>query len=94
MRRRRRPVSRLAHSRPPPGGKTSHANRLLAALPPDDYARIAPLFEHVALKLKQIIHRAGDPVSHIYFPGSGFCSVLSVLEDGRWSRLRRLAAKG
>src|SRR5690349_9887032 len=83
MRTRRRPVSRPASSRPPPRGAPSGANRLLAALPSDDYARIAPLFDHISLKLKQIIHRAGDPVRHIYFPGSGFCSVLSVLEDGK-----------
>ena len=94
MRTRRRPVSRTASSRPPPRGTPSGANRLLAALPSDDYARIAPLFDHVSLKLKQIIHRAGDPVRHIYFPGSGFCSVLSVLEDGKMVEVATVGREG
>jgi CRP-like cAMP-binding protein len=94
MRTRRRPVSSLAVSRPPPGRKTPSANRLLAALPADDYARIAPLFDQISLKLKQVIHRAGDPVSHIYFPGSGFCSVLSVLEDGKMVEVATVGREG
>jgi len=94
MRTRRRKVSDLVASRPPPGRATSNANRLLAALPADDYVRVAPLFENVSLKLKQIIHRAGDPVRHVYFPGSGFCSVLSTLDDGRMVEVATVGREG
>jgi CRP-like cAMP-binding protein len=94
MRTRRRQVSDLVVSRPPPARATPNANRLLAALPASDYARLAPLFDEVSLKLKQVIHRSGDPVRHIYFPGSGFCSVLSTLEDGRMVEVATIGREG
>ena len=58
-------------NRPPPG--VNH-NRLLAALPIDDYGRIAPELEVVPLELKHILHKPGERIQHVYFPGSGFCS--------------------
>ena len=73
---KRRPPSA---NRPPP---TDNANLLLAALPADEYKRILPSLDLVPLKLKNIIHRAGDPIEHVYFPGGGFCSMLTVLKDG------------
>ena len=94
MRTRRRPVENLAVSRPSPGRATPNANHLLAALPADDYARLAPLLEDVSLKLKQIIHRSGDPVRHVYFPGNGFCSVLMTLEDGRMVEVATIGREG
>jgi CRP-like cAMP-binding protein len=63
-------------NRPPP------SNHLLAALPPPDFDRLAPALDVVHLKLKQVVHPAGQPVQHVYFPGGGFLSVLTVLEDG------------
>jgi hypothetical protein len=67
-------------NRPPP---TGNPNRLLAALPAADYARILPSLTVVPLKLKDILHKPGDPIRDVYFPGGGFCSMLTVLEG--WS---------
>jgi len=51
-----------------------------AALPPEDYRRLAPAIEVVSLKLKQILHKPGEPLQHVYFPGDGgFLSVVTVL---------------
>ena len=52
-----------ARNRPPP-----IENRLLAALPPADYKRIAILLEVVSLKLKTVLHKPGEPIRHVYFP--------------------------
>jgi len=86
----------MATSRPPPTNRRPQDNRnlLLAALPDDEYHRIAPSLETVPLKLKSVIHRAGDPIEHVYFPGGGFCSVLSVLNDGGMVEVATIGREG
>ena len=44
-------------------------NLLLAALPADEYTRVAKSLDTIPLKLKSVVHRVGDPVEHVYFPG-------------------------
>jgi hypothetical protein len=46
-------------------------NHLLAALGAEDYARIASTLDIVPLKLKDIIHKPGEPIRHVYFPVDG-----------------------
>src|SRR3978361_843024 len=57
-------------------------NRLLASLPPDDLARLWPKLEAVELPLRTILHAAGDPISCVYFPQTGYISMLAYMEDG------------
>jgi CRP-like cAMP-binding protein len=78
-------------NRPPPAG---NANRLLAALPAADYARILPSLTVIPLKLKDILHKPGDPIREVYFPGGGFCSMLTVLEDGRMVEVATIGREG
>ena len=83
--------------RPPPGVKNRPspiANRLLAALPPADYKRIAALLDVVSLKLKRVLHKPGEPIRHVYFPGNGFCSILTVLEDGNMVEVATIGNEG
>lgn len=86
---KRRPVS--SANRPPP---TGNPNRLLAALSADDYQRIAQSLETVPLKLKAVIHRSGDSVAHVYFPGGGFCSMVTVLKDGGMVEIATIGREG
>ena len=85
---KRRPPSA---DRPPP---TGNPNRLLAALPAADYTRILPSLTVVPLKLKDILHEPGEPIRDVYFPGGGFCSLLSVLEDGRMVEIATIGREG
>jgi CRP-like cAMP-binding protein len=78
-------------NRPPP---TGNPNRLLAALPTADYARILPSLTVVPLKLKDILHKPGDPIRDVYFPGGGFCSMLTVLEDGSMVEVATIGREG
>ena len=78
-------------NRPPP---TDNANLLLAALPGDEYKRILPSLDLVPLKLKTLLHRPGDPIEHVYFPGGGFCSVLTVLKDGGMVEVATIGREG
>lgn len=55
-------------------------NLLLAALPPADLARLAPLFESVSVEVGEVMYEAGAPLQHIYFPHDSLISLLGVAE--------------
>jgi CRP-like cAMP-binding protein len=78
-------------NRPPP---TDNPNRLLAALPAADYARIFPSLTVVPLTLKAVLHTPGEPIHDVYFPGGGFCSMLTVLEDGKMVEIATVGREG
>ena len=83
------PKRRLPSSnRPPP------ANNLLAALPADDYARLAPTLGIIPLKLKRFLHKPGEAIDQVYFPGGGFASVVTVLKDGSMVEVATIGREG
>jgi CRP-like cAMP-binding protein len=61
---------------------SSPRNRLLAALPPDTLAALRPRLEPVELALRQILHEPAKPITSIYFPETGWISMLAYMEDG------------
>lgn len=61
-------------------------NRLLAALPRREYNRLLPHLEWVPLALRTVLHEAGQPIKHLYFPTSGMLSLLSD-RDGQGARI-------
>src|SRR5687768_11460696 len=75
-------------NRPPP------ANHLLAALPADDYARLAPTLRNTPLKLKHFLHKPGEAIDQVYFPGGGFVSVVTVLKDGSMVEVATIGREG
>jgi CRP-like cAMP-binding protein len=77
-----------------PSSIRSPSNRLLAALPSADYARLAASLERVALKLKAPIHKPDEAIEHVYFPCGGFCSVLTVLKDGSMVEVATIGREG
>jgi CRP-like cAMP-binding protein len=56
-------------------------NRLLAALPKNEYRRLLPTLELVPLVFGEVIYEPGDLIRHVYFPASGIISLLAVVED-------------
>ena len=70
------------------------SNVLLAALPSEDYDRIAPTLTLIPLNLKAILHKAGEPIQAVYFPGGGFCSVVTVLKDGGMVEVATIGREG
>jgi CRP-like cAMP-binding protein len=82
---------RTSANRPPPSGNPNH---LLAALPAADYTRILPSLTVVPLKLKDTLHKPGDPIRDVYFPGGGFLSMLTVLEDGKMVEIATIGREG
>jgi CRP-like cAMP-binding protein len=57
-------------------------NRLLAALPPDALAALRPQLKPVELDLRQILQEPEKPIEAVYFPETGWVSMLAHLEDG------------
>jgi CRP-like cAMP-binding protein len=70
------------------------ANRLLAALPAEDYGRLQPLLESVPLPLKQTLYKPGEVVDYVYFPIGGFVSVVIVLADGGMVEVATIGNEG
>ena len=67
-----------------PGVSTHVAigNRILAALPREDFARLAPHLTTVRLERDGVVYIAGDQIHYVYFPISGLMSLLSTTETG------------
>ena len=62
--------------------RTPRQNRLLAALPAEDYERLAPHLELVALPREWVVSEPGITPDYAHFPTSSIVSVLSPLQDG------------
>ena len=57
-------------------------NRLLAALPREEYERILPHLGHVSFKLGGVVYESGGRMEHIYFPTTAIISLLYLMENG------------
>ena len=57
-------------------------NRLLAALPREDYARLRPHLEPVTFALGDLVYDSGGPLGSLYFPTTAVVSLLYTMEDG------------
>src|SRR6266550_6375217 len=57
-------------------------NRILAALPDKEYARLLPHLELVSLPLGQVLHKSGDRIKYVYFPNSGVVSFVAHMKEG------------
>src|SRR6266699_6608163 len=97
MAKRRSPHAAATHrpsptmNRPPPAAVQ---NLLLAALPKVDRDRLIPTLDVVPLRLKELLHKPGEHVEYVYFPGGGFCSIVTVLEDGGMVEVATIGREG
>jgi CRP-like cAMP-binding protein len=57
-------------------------NRLLAALPADEYALLAPHLEGFETPHQYLFYEPDKPISHVYFPVSGVGSLLMLAKGG------------
>jgi len=57
------------------------ANRLLAALPREEYERLLPELEQVSLPFAEVLYEPGDLIRHVYFPNDSIVSLLSVVAE-------------
>jgi CRP-like cAMP-binding protein len=57
-------------------------NHLLDALPAEDYARLLPDLELIAMPLAWVVYESGGHMDHVYFPTTSIVSLLYVTESG------------
>ena len=77
-----------------PARRTPKQNRLLAALPAAELARLAPHLERVPLPLAAVIYESGAELGHVYFPASGIVSLLYVMNDGAAAEIAVVGNEG
>ena len=69
--------------RPPPmKNQPRPANKILAALPDEEFAQLQPKLREATFKLGEIVYRAEEPIDYVYFINRGIVSWLATLEDG------------
>jgi len=57
-------------------------NRLLAMLPPADFALLAPHLVETTLDSGALLAEPGQPIKRVYFPHGGLISLLAIVPEG------------
>jgi CRP-like cAMP-binding protein len=69
-------------------------NRLVAALPEEDYKGLLPVLEAVRLPLGMALYESGGAQGYVYFPTSSIVSLLYVLADGSSAEIAVTGCEG
>jgi CRP-like cAMP-binding protein len=69
-------------------------NRILAALPSEEYDRLSPYLQPVSLPLGQILHMPEETIDYVYFPTSSLISLLAMLEGGETVEAGMIGSEG
>ena len=69
-------------------------NRLLAALPPEEFQRWSPMLELVDMPLGEVLYESGLTLTHMYFPVNSIVSLLYVMEDGASAEIAVVGNEG
>jgi CRP-like cAMP-binding protein len=57
-------------------------NKLLSALPAEEFGRLFADLELVPLRLGDVLYEHGSPLHHVYFPTTAIVSLLHIMESG------------
>jgi CRP-like cAMP-binding protein len=69
-------------------------NRILAALPREDFKRLAPHLTVSRLTYKLSVYKADEPIDTVCFPDSGVCSVMAVMRAGAAAEVGTIGNEG
>jgi hypothetical protein len=58
-------------------------NRLLGALPAEDFERLLPHLETITLEVKDFLYETDRPIEYVYFPIDCVTSTIATMRDGR-----------
>lgn len=84
--------NQLTSDHPPPGARRK--NRLLAALPDDEFARIECYLHTIRLRRKQPLYRQGERVRYVYFPNGGVCVMTAPTSNARMVQVTPVGDEG
>lgn len=60
----------------------STRNKLLSALPQQEYERLEDHLEFIRLPFKSVLYEPNQPIDYVYFPMSGVFSMVTITEEG------------
>jgi CRP-like cAMP-binding protein len=69
-------------------------NRLLAALPAEDFERLHDELEQMPLPLGHSIYESGGAMKHLIFPTAGIISLLQVMRNGQAGEIAVVGNEG
>jgi CRP-like cAMP-binding protein len=61
--------------------RASIENRLLAAVPREEYQRLLARLEPVSLTFGEVLYEPGETIAHVYFPGISLVSLLTLVDN-------------
>lgn len=70
------------------------ANRLLAALPREDYLGLLGGFDAVTLTSRDVLNEPGERITHVYFPNDGQVSLLMVMANRKTLEVGLIGREG
>jgi len=69
-------------------------NRLLAALPKNEYKRLLPELKTVNLVLGEVLYEPGAVIKYVYFPNDSIISLISELSERSWLEVGMVGNEG
>jgi len=72
----------------------ARANRLLAALPDENYQTLLPSLEFVKFALGEILYDSGDKTGYLYFPTNSIISLLYTMNNGATAEMGMVGSYG
>jgi CRP-like cAMP-binding protein len=77
-----------------PTSSQPNANRLLAALPAEDYQRLLPDLKPVNFSLGDVIYESQGQMEYVYFPTTSHVSLLYTMIDGSTAEVGLVGNEG
>ena len=78
----------------PHDGARSLKNKLLLALPPNEYALLFPKLTLSNLQLHDVLQEPGQKIKFGYFPNTAMSSVLNLMADGKCVEVGLVGTEG
>ncbi len=69
-------------------------NRLLNALPDEEYQALEPYLKQVDLPRGKILYEPGDLIEQVYFPERAMVSIVSLMENGATTEIGLIGNEG
>jgi hypothetical protein len=78
-----------------PAPTKNFENRILASLPPEEYARLKGSFQILALRRKAVLNEPGRPLMDtVYFSRTAVASMVTTMEDGSTLEIATVGNEG
>lgn len=72
----------------------AHKNKLIAALPHEEFVRVTSKLEPASLPLGKVLYESGDRLEHVYFPTTAIISLLYLMESGATAEIGVVGNEG